>query len=291
MVKKDMTFTEIKENKDKFLCQYEVEKLFPKCGISWEILMKIGDDYENKCYGEGREYQEYKGIYFQIIQNHIQKIASFENVHSYRFRIKKTGSLLAKIIRKGAERKVEYTPTNYFQKITDLLGIRILYIFKEDFWSVHQQIMNEYENQLAQDISIKLKKGDDQEMYKQLLKEYSNVRVDENKIYRSIHYTIYADKNNIDLYPRVEIQTRTIFEEGWSEINHKLVYKKGSGNSGLKKTSDVLSSMVGACDSIGMLMKTLYDAGIQPNGNEEKTGESVSQEDNVVNVIRNFLRQ
>lgn len=291
MGKKEMTFAEIQADKEQFLRQYEVEEFFPKCGVSWEMLMAIGDDYETKCYGDGRERQEYEGIYFQIIQSHIAKIASFKNVHSYRFRIKKTGSLLAKIIRKGAERKTEYTSTNYFQKITDLLGIRILYIFKEDYWSVHKQIMNEYENQLAQDISIKLKEGDDHEMYERLLQGYSNVRVDKNKTYRSIHYTIYAQKNDIDACPRVEIQTRTIFEEGWSEINHKLVYKKGTGNSGLKKTSDVLSSMVGACDTIGMLMKTLYDTGIQSEGDKTKSDGADSQEDNVVDVIRNFLRQ
>lgn len=292
MTKKDMTFAEIQADKEKFLRQYEVEELFPKCGVSWETLMEIGDDYETKCYGDGRKHQKYEGIYFQIIQSHIAKIASFENVHSYRFRIKKTGSLLAKIIRKGAERKTTYTSANYFQKITDLLGIRILYVFKEDYWPVHEQIMNAYENQLAQDISIKLKEGDDKEMYERLLQEYSNVRVDEDKTYRSIHYTIYAQKNDIDAFPRVEIQTRTIFEEGWSEINHKLVYKTGVGNSGLKKTSDVLSSMVGACDTIGMLMKILYDTGIQSDRSKTKSIETASQEeDNVVEVIRNFLRQ
>lgn len=292
MGKKDMTFAEIQANKKAFLQQYEVAELFPKCGVSWETLMEIGNDYETKCYGDGRESQEYRGDYFKIIQSHIVKIASFENVHSYRFRIKKTGSLLAKIIRKGVERKATYTSKNYFQKITDLLGIRILYVFKEDYWPVHQQIMAEYENQLAQDICIKLKEGDDREMYKRLLQEYSNVRVDENKIYRSIHYTIYSQKKDIDICPRVEIQTRTIFEEGWSEINHKLVYKKGVGNQGLKKTSDVLSSMVGACDTIGMLMKTLYDTGIQSSSDELERKETVPQEeDNVVRVIRDFLRQ
>ena len=199
---------------------------------------------------------------------------------------------MAKIIKKGAERNTEYTSENYFQKITDLLGIRILYVFKEDYWMVHQQIMDEYENQLAQDISIKLKEGDDKDAYKRLLEEYSNVRVDENKTYRSIHYTIYAEKKAIDRCPRIEIQTRTIFEEGWSEINHKLVYKKGIGNQGLKKTSDVLSSMVGACDTIGMLMKTLYDTGIRSDDNETRKNEAALEEDdNVVQVIRNFLRQ
>lgn len=293
MDKKDMTFAEIQADKEAFLRRYEVAELFPECGVSWETLMEIGDDYETKCYGDGRESQKYRGDYFEIIQNHIAKIASFEGVHSYRFRIKKTGSLLAKIIRKSTERGVEYTTANYFQKITDILGLRILYVFKEDYWPVHQQLMAEYENQLAQDISIKLKEGDDKEMYERLIREYSNVRIDENKTYRSIHYTVYAKKTDIDAYPRVEIQTRSIFEEGWSEINHKLVYKKRTGNQGLKRTSDVLSSMVGACDTIGMLMKTLYDTGVHSDGESESRDSALGEEDkdNVVQVIRNFLRQ
>lgn len=292
MDKKDMTFAEIQADKETFLRRYEVAELFPKCGVSWQTLMEIGDDYETKCYGDGRESQEYMGDYFKIIQSHIAKIASFDNVHSYRFRIKKTGSLLAKIIRKGAERGGAYTTTNYFQKITDLLGLRILYVFKEDYWSVHEQIMAEYENQLAQDISIKLKTGDDKEMYERLFREYGNVRLDENNMYRSIHYTIYAQRTDIDTCPRVEIQTRTIFEEGWSEINHKLVYKKGTGNQGLKRTSDVLSSMVGACDTIGMLMKMLYDTGVHSDSSGFESNEVISEEDDkVVQVIKKFLLQ
>lgn len=292
MDKKDMTYSEIQADKEAFLRKYGVTEIFPRCGISWETLMEIGDDYETKCYGDGREIQEYRGDYFKVIQSHIAKIASFENVHSYRFRIKKTGSLLAKIIRKSTERGGAYTAENYFHKITDLLGIRILYVFKEDYWSVHQQIMGEYENQLAQDISIKLKEGDDEEMYERLLREYSNVRVDKNETYRSIHYTLYAKKTDIDAYPRLEIQTRTIFEEGWSEINHKLVYKKGPENQGLKRTSVVLSSMVGACDNIGLLMKSLYDTGVRCDGSGlECDGNTSGEEDNVVQVIRNFLRQ
>ena len=293
MDKKDMTFEEIRANQEEFLRQYEVVELFPKCKVTWDTLMEIGDDYETKCYGKGRDDQKYQGEYFEIIQSHIAKIASFGNVHSYRFRIKKTGSLLAKIIRKSVEREdCNYTVTNYFNKITDLLGLRILYVFKEDYWSVHQQIMAEYEKQLAQDISIKLKKGDDREMYARLLKEYSNVRIDENETYRSIHYTIYAKTNNINEYPRVEIQTRTVFEEGWSEINHKLVYKQSAGSRELKKTSDLLSSMVGACDSIGTLMTMFYDAENLSGGVKMEQKSSFSSEtDNVVQIIRGFLLQ
>ena len=291
MDNKDLTFTEICNNQEEFLRRYKLVDLFPKCGVTWETLMAIGEDYETKCYGAGRDKQEYRGEYFDILQGHIAKIASFKNVHSYRYRIKKTASLLAKIIRKSSERGNSCTVSNYFNKITDLLGLRILYVFKEDYWSVHQQIMAEYENQLAQDISIKLKMGDDRGMYEKLLREYSNVRVDENNTYRSIHYTIYAKTTDIDAYPRVEIQTRTVFEEGWSEINHKLVYKRGVKGQELKKTSDVLSAMVGACDSIGALMKMLYDAEQQSHEPvNEKTELNIAGEtDSVTQVIRKFL--
>ncbi len=89
MGNRDMSFEEIQANQDDFLRRYEVYILFPKCGVTWQTLMEIGDDYETKCYGDGRSNQEYRGEYFEIIQSHIAKVASFENVHSYRFRIKK----------------------------------------------------------------------------------------------------------------------------------------------------------------------------------------------------------
>lgn len=290
MEREDMTFDEIIKDQQKFLSQYEVSDKFNQSKVSWETLMEIGNDYEQKCYGSGREHQVYKGEYYELIQSHIAKIASFKNVHTYRFRIKKTGSLLAKIIRKSIEHGEEYTVDNYMNKITDLMGIRILYIFKEDYWPVHEQIMSEYENVLAQDINLKLKKGDDKNIYEKLLRRHSNVRIDENETYRSIHYTIYAKKNERNCIPRIEIQTRTIFEEGWSEINHKLVYKQNVNNDGLNKTSDVLSSMVGACDSIGMLMKMLHDNIALDNDSSENTETVSTDEEKVVYVIKNFLK-
>lgn len=285
MKDKDMTFQEIRADQSEFLRRYEVEEAFSACKIQWDALMRIGDDYETKCFGDGRDKQAYKGEYYDIIQRHIAKIASFEHVHSYRFRIKKTGSLLAKIIRKNAERGELFSPDDYFQKITDLLGIRILYVFKEDYWPVHQQVMAAYGNQLAQDISIRLKNGDDQDMYSQLLKAQTNVRVDQNTTYRSIHYTLYSDENGIKKCPRLEIQTRTIFEEGWSEINHKLVYKKGENPPELARISGLLSSMVGVCDTLGTIMKMIKDNSASHDVSDPP------ENDTVLQVLRKFISQ
>ena len=60
---------------------------------------------------------------------------------------------------------------------------------------------------------------------------------------------------------RLEIQTRTLFEEGWSEINHKLVYKNQdvADYFVLLQASKILSTLVGNCDTLGMLMKNIYN--------------------------------
>lgn len=80
-------------------------------------------------------------------------------------------------------------------------------------------------------------------------------------MYRSIHYTIRAIKDNVMVH--IEIQTRSIFEEGWSEINHKLLYKKNSLSLDeevlLKQTSSILSSLAGDCDTLGELMMRIVN--------------------------------
>jgi len=77
--------------------------------------------------------------------------------------------------------------------------------------------------------------------------------------YRAIHYTMHInDKETKDA--RLEIQSRTIFEEGWSEINHKLVYKNKNVSDFLilSQASSILSALVGNCDTLGDLMQNIY---------------------------------
>lgn len=83
-----MNFEEIKTNKDKFLQSYELVdhfKKYEKRGGSWQELIEIGEEYESNA-------EEY----LRRIQEFISVIAKFEHVHSYRYRLKKTDSLLKK---------------------------------------------------------------------------------------------------------------------------------------------------------------------------------------------------
>jgi hypothetical protein len=94
---------------------------------------------------------------------------------------------------------------------------------------------------------------------------FHGVYVDENKDYRSVHYIIAPDG---DEGPRVEIQVRTLFEEGWSEINHRLLYKikPTELNVFVRDASMILSALAGDCDTLGELMNKVSQYGTPNKG-------------------------
>jgi len=76
--------------------------------------------------------------------------------------------------------------------------------------------------------------------------------------YRSIHYIIpvnQIDGNKI----ACEIQTRTLFEEGWSEIDHRVRYPNFLDDENLKKYLDIFNRLAGSADEMGSYVNSLVD--------------------------------
>lgn len=243
-----MTLAEIMGDKELFLKNYNLKDDFEKSGYDWNELMEIAQQFD----------RDRKSKYPELIQKYISQIASFDAIHSYRYRIKETDSLIKKIITKANQKGKTVELDDYLVNITDLLGIRVLYVFKEDYYRVHEQLMEKFKHQLVENVHIKLQPGDDKSLYEKIL-NWDPI-IEEKNAYRSIHYTLCAEENNMHSV-RLEIQTRTLFEEGWSEINHKLVYKNQdvADYFVLLQASKILSTLVGNCDTLGMLMKNIYD--------------------------------
>lgn len=274
-----MTLPEIIENRDLFLQNYDLTDKFRRSGYNWDDIIAIATQFDT----------DRTKKYPKLIQEYISQISQFDAIHSYRYRIKETDSFIKKIITKSYEKSKKVTLDDYRTTITDLLGIRVLYVFKEDYYTVHQQIMAKYKAQMVENVHIKLQTGDDESIYENILN--CDPIIERNNIYRSIHYTLCAEKRNMDGV-RLEIQTRTIFEEGWSEINHKLVYKNQSISDYfvLLQASKILSTLVGNCDNLGMLMRKIYDeyekrmGASNSHSDVDKPGSEVMQE-----VLNEFL--
>jgi len=73
--------------------------------------------------------------------------------------------------------------------------------------------------------------------------------------YRSIHYVIKSQPAKC--VRLVELQVRTIFEEGWSEIDHKVRYPRQSDDPLLAFFLTIFNRLAGSADEMGTFTKIL----------------------------------
>lgn len=219
------------------------EKRLKALNLDPQILEDIAEDYE-KSKEDLHDSAEYIA----------KKLQRCNQVHSVRWRVKDTSHLIEKIIRKKEENSEKYSDIdalNYKIKIDDLIGVRAIYLFKQDWLPVHKHILSKWTPK--EKITIYYREGDDLEQY---LDKPECETKKHNDSYRSIHYIVPAGEihaQNISC----EIQTRTIFEEGWSEIDHKVRYPNFSKDPNLKDFLDTFNRLAGSADEMGTFVITL----------------------------------
>lgn len=222
----------VKEQTD-FCTKYNISSgKFRESMLTWEELEQIAADFEFKKDEHQNTVKQYADV--------LQKCCG---VHSLSYRVKDTEHLIEKIIRKNPEylKKGNFlSKENYEHFITDLAGIRILLLFKEDWSEVHDYIMEKYNHILAEKPFAYVREGDSTSLYE------GKIAVRKEKPYRSVHYTIYSEQGL-----GIEIQVRTLFEEAWSEIDHKLRYPYNLTNEMLSKYINIMNRLTGMGDEMG----------------------------------------
>ena len=247
--------------REAFLKQYNMdEAYFQGAGISWEELSAIYEDYlsiEGNLRQIGKEF----------VNDYLYDIEK-AGIHSYRYRTKNPGHLLEKIIRKRQEHPQRFAAidrSNYYKYITDLIGIRVFFLYREDWIHFHNYITTVFENN--PDIYVEDRiadfDGDENHFYiaerPKVYRRNGDSRIyDDNLIdiksdgiYRSLHYIIKYK----GYY--VEIQGRTLFEEGWSEIDHDIVYPYFKDDVMLKDFSTLLNRLSGMADEMSSYFRRM----------------------------------
>ena len=215
--------------------------------LTWDELDKITKDFEPK-----------RGGHENIVKQYAEDIQKCSHVHSLSYRVKDTLHLVEKIIRKNPdylEKGDSLSINNYERYITDLMGIRILLLFKSDWTYVHEYLMEKYGDTLLEPPFVHIRKGDDDSLYK------GKVEIKDNKPYRSVHYVIRAT-NGLG----IEIQVRTLYEEAWSEIDHKLRYPYNLKNEMLGTYIDIMNRLTGMGDEMAAFINQ-YILNFQENLN------------------------
>ena len=229
---------------EKFLLKYpHTKSIIDERNIKERNLIKIYEDYlECKFSYESRA---------NFIANILR---AQEKVHTVKTRIKDEERLIEKIIRKTEDRQNKYgkdfqfTVENYKEEITDLIGIRVIHIFKEQWRDIHEFIMKTWN---VVEITANVREGDN-------IKDFEDLNIEVKSRasgYRSVHYLVEFYPTNEKVI--AEIQVRTIFEEGYGEIDHTLRYSNNEIPEILKSNILLFNRIIGSADEMASLINAL----------------------------------
>lgn len=229
----------------RFLDKYQIEQIFAKSGLDWNILEGIYKDYSEKVYPV---LMECAG---QGIAELMQKKADIrkqrpdwgKDIHVIYGRAKEPEHVIEKIIRKvGNEDSQKYRNINvdtYRNIIKDLIGIRMIVIKKEGWKEAHELICAVFHEFYDDTPKAYVCYGD-----RKIFDEES-IDVDYTvKGYRSQHYVIQYKENY------AEIQVRTLAEEVYGEFDHRVRYPYFKDNKFLIRYTNMVSRGIAELDDM-----------------------------------------
>ena len=116
-----------------FFEKYRIDKkAFDASGLRWEELQEIHQDYLEFH----KSLEPHASLIAAILRNEVSQ------VHSIKLRIKNPEHLIEKIIRHTL---TTVNRANYRDLITDLIGLRALHLFKDDWADIHRYIVDRWE--------------------------------------------------------------------------------------------------------------------------------------------------
>jgi len=230
---------------DQFLFRNRIQRdAWEATTLEWPSLQRIGVHHE----AQADHLRESAELFARVIQK-------FDRIHSVRWRVKDAEHLLEKIVRKRIEKSSKYealNEENYQEHITDLVGIRAIHLFKDDCFYIDELIRKTWEP--TETPIAYIREGDPEDTSSKFRSHGFDVK-QHPAGYRSIHYVVGTQPLRKRL--NTEIQVRTIFEEGWSEIDHQIKYPNFSSNTLSNYFLLILNRMAGSADEMGTFVKEL----------------------------------
>ncbi|MEX2141964.1 MAG: RelA/SpoT domain-containing protein [Pirellulales bacterium] len=191
-------------------------------------------------YVENRElFESFAQALMAYFQNNA-RLSSF--IHFIRYRIKDPDHLREKLVRK-AELGDVIDHNSLFDKITDLAGVRIVHLHTDQIREMHgaiQQILSEQQLRLVEEPTANCWDIE----YERLFNEFGIATRSRDSMYTTVHYVIQANQRT-----RVtcEVQLRTLMDEVWAEVSHRVNYPNQSPSRTCQDQLKVLARLTSGC--------------------------------------------
>lgn len=243
------------------------------------------------------ENQEIIELFHDEVVNYFRKNRLLNNrefpiIHSVKSRIKDAYHLKDKLLRQEKKGN-NINLTNFFEKINDLIGVRILHLHQEQFSLIHNEILKKiqegkwtfHEEPKAYTWDLEAQKTYEDLGIKTEVKE---------SLYTSVHYVIKLN-DNASKSICCEIQVRSLFEEIWGEIDHTINYPHETKSVACKEQIRVLSKLISTgsrlTDSIFRSHKEHLHSVLIKQENEINEEHSKSIHDKVANSIYKIITE
>ena len=170
-----------------------------------------------------------------------------EFIHFIKYRIKNENSLRAKlekiITSAGSQDLVD--------KITDFAGVRVIHLHVDQLTSIHPAVLDILNEQKCRLLKTPTAHYWDLE-YKDLFQQIGIEAEQKESMYMTVHYDIVANQRT-----RItcEIQVRSLMEELWGEVSHRINYPNPSPNVLCQEQLKVLARLTSGC---GRLVDTIF---------------------------------
>ena len=207
---------------------------------------------EQSCINEATNYfMKNRNLFDSFAQS---LIFHFENspmlgefIHFIKYRIKDEGSLRAKL-----EKIVTSTDgQNLVDKVTDFARVRVIHLHIDQLTSIHPAVLNILNEQKFELLKTPTAYYWDLE-YKDLFQQIGIEAEQRESMYMTVHYDIVANQRK-----RItcEVQVRSLMEELWGEVSHRINYPNPSPNVFCQDQLKVLARLTSGC---GRLVDTIF---------------------------------
>lgn len=210
--------------------------------------VKLIDDLVTHFVNSRKIFTRLEGILNSMIQNSegLEPL-----MHSYKSRIKDPEHLKDKLLRKAQKNITEggvfdFTVDNLFEKINDLVGFRILHLHTTQFEAINIELKKIFLEQKWQIIE-----GPNARTWDDETRSYfRNIGIETSEhqdLYTSVHYIL---KPNNSTPITCEIQVRTLMEEVWGEVDHKINYPHKSDSHSCREQIKTLARVTSSCSRL-----------------------------------------
>lgn len=207
---------------------------------------------EQNCINEATNYFLKNRKLFESFARSL--IDHFENnptlcefIHFIKYRIKDEESLRAKL-----ERVLTNSDSqDLVDGITDFAGVRIIHLHVDQLTSIHPAVLNILDEKKCELLKMPTAYYWDLE-YKDLFRQIGIEAQQRNSMYMTVHYDVVANQRK---KITCEIQVRSLMEELWGEVSHRVNYPNPSPNALCQDQLKVLARLTSGC---GRLVDTIF---------------------------------